>query len=298
MPYKFNPFTSKLDAVYSLSKEDIGELFSDQYIPYGQLVITNFKSVKGQWSYYNDRYYICIATDTWIQLPTEKIVDDKIAEIFKEFSDQYVPYGQLASSSFKGIKGQWSYSLDYLYLCIATDTWKVIADKNYVDAEDLKTRLGAGLEDDGSYLADTDTSYIALATSLKDADIKLDENLKRIDDELSLIDEQYVSFGLLQQNNFKGIKGNWSYNDKRYYKCIATNTWFITVSENVVNEKIANIFTNFADQYVPCCLVPNNSATGLKGQWSFQVGHSSHKGYVKICIATNTWVRFEVDTLF
>lgn len=302
MSFVFNPLTGQLDIVRKssggLSPADLGDLSQEQFVSYGSLIINNFKGIKGQWSYYDDRYFTCIATDTWTQLPTEKLVDDKFAETFKEFSDQYVPYGQLVESSFKGVKGQWSYSLDYFYLCIAADTWKAIGDKNYVDTEDLKTRLGAGLENDGSYLADENTNYIAQATSLSNADFELDKNIKRIDDIVGLINDQYVSFGLLQINNFKGEKGQWSYNNKRYYKCIATDTWFITVSEDAFNDKIANIFTRFADQYVPCCLVPNNSATGLKGQWSFQVGHSSHKGYVKICVATNTWVRFEVNTLF
>lgn len=142
MPYKFNPFTGALDYTYSLSLEDISKLSQDQFVPYGALIITNFKGIKGQWSYRNDRYIYCIATDTWIDIPTEKVLDEKISNIFASFTAQYVP------------------------------------------------------------------------------------------------------------------------------------------------------------SYVPCCLVPNNSAPGLKGQWSFQVGHSSHKGYVKLCIATNTWVRFEVDTLF
>lgn len=300
--YVWNPFTSNLDSEITPVIEDFKEVTTEKFIPYGSLVINNFTGIKGQWSYYNDRYYSCIATDTWIEIPTEKLVDEKIAEIFNELKDQYIPYGQLVSSSFKGIKGQWSYSLDYFYLCIATDTWKIIGDKNYVDSQDLKTRLGAGLENDGSYLADENTNYITQATSLKNADFKLDEKLKNLDDNfnfyVNLINDQYVPFGSLQISGFKGVKGQWSYNDKKYYKCIATDTWLITASDGLVNEKIDNILKSFVNQYVPCCLVPNNSANGLKGQWSFQVGHSSHKGYVKICIATNTWVRFEVDTLF
>lgn len=294
MTWIYNPFTDSLDKQAKF--KDLTEAF----VPYSDGIANNSTGIKGQWSWNpkEGTLLFCIASNTWVDLYTlENIIKDNFIK-HDDAIEVFIPYSKLVSTNYKGIKGQWSYSLDYFYLCIATDTWKVIADKNYVDAEDLKTRLGAGLENDGSYLADTDTSYIALATSLKDADIKLDENLKRIDDELSLIDEQYVSFGLLQQNNFKGIKGNWSYNDKRYYKCIATDTWLIIPSEELVDNKIAKIFKEFSDQYVPCCLVPNNSATGLKGQWSFQVGHSSHKGYIKICIATDTWVRFEVDTLF
>jgi len=300
MTWKYNPFTGQLDRDQNL--DDIVSLIDDQYIPFGLLQTNNFKGVKGQWSYNNKRYYKCIATDTWLITISENVVDDKIANILASFADQYVPYCLVPNNSATGLKGQWSYSLDYFYLCIANDTWKVIGDINYVNAEDLKTRIGAGLESDGSYLADETTNYITQATSLKNADFKLDEKLKNLDDNfnlyVNLIDEQYVPFGSLQISGFKGVKGQWSYNDNRYYKCIATDTWFVTSNENLVDEKINDLFKQFVNQYVPCCLVPNNSATGIKGQWSFQVGHSSHKGYVKICIATDTWVRFEVDTLF
>lgn len=119
-----------------------------------------------------------------------------------------------------------------------------------------------------------------------------------IDDFKEVAIDQFIPYGELVITGFKGIKGQWSYNNNRYYKCIATDTWFVTSNENLVDEKINDLLKQFVNQYVPCCLVPNNSATGLKGQWSFQVGHSSHKGYIKVCIATNTWVRFEVDTLF
>ena len=46
--------------------------------------------------------------------------------------------------------------------------------QNELDA----TQAGAGLEDDGSYAANTSTNYISDATSLKDADEKLDAAIK------------------------------------------------------------------------------------------------------------------------
>ena len=45
-----------------------------------------------------------------------------------------------------------------------------------------KTQAGAGLEKDGSYAPDTKANYINEATSLKDADTKLDAKLKELED--------------------------------------------------------------------------------------------------------------------
>ena len=119
-----------------------------------------------------------------------------------------------------------------------------------------------------------------------------------IEDFQEIAADQYVPYAELVSSSFSGVKGQWSYNNDKYYKCIATDTWHISPNEEFIDEKIRDLLKEFVNQYVPSSLVPNNSATGIKGQWSFQVGHSSHKGYLKICIATNTWVRFEVDTLF
>jgi hypothetical protein len=44
------------------------------------------------------------------------------------------------------------------------------------------TQVGAGLEEDGSYLANNGANYIDTATSLKDADNKLDSAIKAVDD--------------------------------------------------------------------------------------------------------------------
>ncbi len=50
--------------------------------------------------------------------------------------------------------------------------------QNELDA----TQAGAGLNDDGSYSADASTNYITDATSLKDADKKLDAAIKTVED--------------------------------------------------------------------------------------------------------------------
>jgi len=57
-------------------------------------------------------------------------------------------------------------------------TGSVAGLQSEVDA----TQTGAGLEDDGTYVANTGTNYIDTATSLKDADEKLDSAIKAVDD--------------------------------------------------------------------------------------------------------------------
>jgi len=56
---------------------------------------------------------------------------------------------------------------------------------NAIQAELDKTQTGAGLADDGSYQANSDANYIANATSLADADNKLDTALKTTVDDLA-----------------------------------------------------------------------------------------------------------------
>jgi len=56
---------------------------------------------------------------------------------------------------------------------------KTVTDSNNGTQNELDdTQTGAGLEDDGSYKANSDANYIADATSLKDADNKLDAQVK------------------------------------------------------------------------------------------------------------------------
>ena len=110
----------------------------------------------------------------------------------------------------------------------------------------------------------------------------------------------FVPYSIVNETNFSGKKGQWSYNqnENTLLFCIASNTCVnLYTLENIKIDnflKIASLFDNF----VPPSLVTSSNASGKKGQWSIQVGHSSHKGYFKFCIATDTWIRFEVDTLF
>ena len=58
---------------------------------------------------------------------------------------------------------------------------RAIAEEKALQSEIDATQTGAGLEDDGSYVPETTATYVSDATSLKDADTKLDEELARVE---------------------------------------------------------------------------------------------------------------------
>lgn len=112
--------------------------------------------------------------------------------------------------------------------------------------------------------------------------------------------EAFVPYGEIEKSGYLGKKGQWSWNQKEetLLFCIASNTWVdLYTLQNIKIDNFIKI-ASLIDGFVPPSLVPNSNATGKKGQWSIQVGHSLHKGYFKLCIGTDTWIRFEVETLF
>ena len=64
---------------------------------------------------------------------------------------------------------------------IDTEAATRLANDNTLQANVDAVEVGAGLESDGSYSADATTDYLTAATSLKDADKKLDAALKAVD---------------------------------------------------------------------------------------------------------------------
>ena len=58
---------------------------------------------------------------------------------------------------------------------------RAIAKEKALQSEINATQTGAGLEDDGSYVPESTATYVSDATSLKDADTKLDEELARVE---------------------------------------------------------------------------------------------------------------------
>lgn len=58
---------------------------------------------------------------------------------------------------------------------------RAIAEEKALQSEINATQTGAGLEDNGSYVPELTATYVSDATSLKDADTKLDEELARVE---------------------------------------------------------------------------------------------------------------------
>lgn len=70
----------------------------------------------------------------------------------------------------------------------ATDeATRAIAKDTALQTELDATQTGAGLGADGAYTADANTAYLQAATSLKDADTKLDSKLKSVSDKLDAL---------------------------------------------------------------------------------------------------------------
>ena len=115
MSYRFNPLPKEFDRINCPENEE-------QYVPYGNGITYNSDGIKGQWSYHDGIYWICIANNTWLDIYSVAAAELVFAKITEE-TEQYVPGANITGPNSTGIKGQWSYKENYMYQCIATDTW-------------------------------------------------------------------------------------------------------------------------------------------------------------------------------
>ena len=76
---------------------------------------------------------------------------------------------------------------------------ELAAEADDIQTELDATQLGAGLETDGTYDAPSSSNYLASASSLKDADSKLDVAIKDVQDEL---DDTQVGAGLGEDGSY------------------------------------------------------------------------------------------------
>ena len=117
----------------------------------------------------------------------------------------------------------------------AIDTWYEL---------DL-TRLGAGLQKDGTYLANIGANYISLATSLYDADNKLDAIIKSIKNDFEKITcfQKEINYSyedqdlnnikskgvyIFKQSNLLNLPENWDPNEKYILNICGENNNFFT----------------------------------------------------------------------
>ena len=84
---------------------------------------------------------------------------------------------------------------------IATETTNRTSGDSALQTELNDTQTGAGLDSDGSYSANISANYISLATSLKDADNKLDSKLFNLD---SKIQNDWV----IKSANYTAVNGD------------------------------------------------------------------------------------------
>jgi len=119
---------------------------------------------------------------------TFKEIVDLINSVDKDNDDTFAGYASKNDDRSKSIEDN-----------LATETsTREDADKALLDELDAM-ETGAGLEDDGTYIANSDASYINEATSLKNADNKLDAQVKvNADDIAKEIDDRKQTIQSLQ----------------------------------------------------------------------------------------------------
>ena len=103
---------------------------TETYLPYGSGINVDSDGVKGQWSFGNHEFWWAIATNTWEQIATITYLQGNyvnLGNLLEAVNDvateSYVPSSLISNQDSDGIKGQWSFDGNYIYKCIATDTW-------------------------------------------------------------------------------------------------------------------------------------------------------------------------------
>jgi len=145
-----------------------------------------------------------------------------------------------------------------------------------LQAEVNATQTGAGLEDDGTYVANTGTNYIDTATSLKDADEKLDSAIKALEstqnsnksagdtalaDVQAKADANETAIGVL--NGDDTVVGSV---DKKVKDAVAVETARATTAEATAKaEAIAESNTYADDNFVSKAQIASISAETLAG---------------------------------
>lgn len=116
---------------------------------------------------------------------------------------------------------------------VETETTRATIKENELQSELDKTQTGAGLAEDGSYVHDHPTNYIDEATSLADADHKLDSALKTVEDK---VDSLSASTESLSANTVSEIS--------RLDTKIDAETTRATEKETELNNKIDTVKTD------------------------------------------------------
>jgi hypothetical protein len=105
-------------------------------------------------------------------------------------------------------------------------------------AEINSIEAGAGLENDGTYVAPTGSNYLGAATSLKNADVKLDSALKVVSDRVGVIETTAIP-QLTQQITDEVARATAA--EATNANAIAAETTRATAAEAAINASIASI---------------------------------------------------------
>lgn len=136
----------------------------------------------------------------------------------------------------------------------AINTAKLEEQQRAEDAEqDLQdeldaTQVGAGLAEDGSYIHDHPTTYIDEATSLADADHRLDSALKTVEDKVDNLSASTESFISETNNKISELETSTSDLENKITELSAATTSEIERATNKENEIATNLATETSER--------------------------------------------------
>ena len=201
--------------------------------------------------------------------------------------------------------------LDSTIIDLSNETTSRTNSDNALQSELNDTQTGAGLETDGLYIANSSTNYLVSATSLKDADEKLDIQVKSNTDAISAIgsgsitnlqtelDDTQVGAGL-------EIDGSYLPNGSSNYLVTTTslkdadnkldnqiNLNRIDIDSNItdIETNTSNIAVNSADISINITNITNNAnaiSTEITNRTNADIDQQTELDTIEIAVGLNT----------
>jgi hypothetical protein len=291
-----------------------GKLFSTQiqelYVPVEEITSSSSTGIKGQWSYGLGYFYYCIATNTWVKYPVILDVQTNTYSVDLSVAGSITATGNISGSAFYGDGSNLTnLSVDLSPYATISLINSISGDLDgQIDAISTELQVVSGglqtqIDDNfNTFVAISGQAQVELLTT---TEIDQDRYLRPdgsggvtygLTATLSgasnaLVVDQSVPY---VDPLTTGIKGQWSYDGSEYWVCVATDTWIEVYDKAVLDPILSGFVTTtfYNNLFVDISNITDENSTGIKGQWSYS------NGYRYECVATDTWVRFPVETSF